>query len=612
MNSGEKSPITSLNPLEFYQIVYGIFPQGVIILKNDEIFYINKAFADLVEYPIEQVREWSVDELFKFLLTQQEELKNLYEMGGDPHLYGVIHQFEITTRTGKNKHIDMIPVMFSIQGEEYYHAMLIDVSTRNKAIQELKESEERFRNTFDSIPEPAYLWEKNHEGKIILKLANQRVIEMTRGTSNVYVGREPQELFVNNPEFAEYIRLTMDTGKEIHTETIVTHPQMPSVATALVKCVRPVENLVLMINTDITEERRVQEIAKQNEKEKLIILNSMLDHLIYYESDELKIIWANKAAADSLGITPSELVGKFCYEMWQGRSSPCDDCPVIKTWRTGVAQELETVTPDGKIWHIKGLPVKDVAEQVVAVVEVTRDITEKKEAEKMMQEEKNRAELYLDLLSHDLNNIHQGIIIGLELALQDAKITDESRLPIQTALEQVNRGVNLITNIQKFSTIVELPTNLSDMSLSPIIATAIELVRNSFPKQKLQTNLHLYDNNIVVYADEFLVDVIFNILHNSMKYDNNEIVQVEIEVEERGDYVVIQVNDRGPGIEENVKRALLSRLETGIKVGSGMGLTLVKRIVERYNGKIEIADRIQGSHTQGTSFSLFIPKRKEE
>ena len=597
-------------PLEFYRIIYDNFPQGIIILKNDEIFYINKALAELVEYPLETMQGWSVEELFKPLLTKQEELKSLYEMGGNPDLYGVIHEFAITTGAGKEKYIHMIPVMFTIGEEEYYHAMLLDVSTQMKAVQELKESEERFRNTFDSIPDAAYLWERNNEGRITLKLVNQRVMEMTRGLSKTYLGKEPNDLFVDNPEFVEFIQHTMATGQEIITESTITHPQMPSKATTLVKCVRPVDDLVLMINTDITEERRVQEIARQSEREKSIILNSMLDQLVYYESEDLKIAWANKAAADALSMVPSELVGKYCYELWQKRSTPCDNCSVMKAWRTGIAQETETHTPDGRTWHVKGIPVKNTAEQVTSVIEVAHDITERKQAEELMHEAKNRAELYLDLLGHDLNNIHQGIIIGLELALQDNKITEQSKIPILTSLEQVNRGVNLIANIQKFSTIIDAPTNLTEMPLLPVITTDIELVRNSFPKRELKVNLDLSDDGIIVYADEFLVDAIFNVLHNSMKHDDSEVVQIEIRAKESGNFVQIQINDRGPGIEEDAKQKLLNRLDTGIKAGSGMGMTLVKRIMERYNGKIEIKDRVLGDHKQGACIVLYIPVKQ--
>ena len=607
MNSDEKGPTLGLSPLEFYRIVYDNLPQGIVVIKDDEIIYANNAVSDLVKCPIDVVLKWSTEDLFKLLLTQQNELKNLYDRGGDPNIQGVMRQFQFTTADGEIKYVEMIPILYTINGEEYYHAMLMDVSLRVQAIQELKESEERFRNTFDSIPDAAYLWERNDEGKTILRLVNQRTIVMSRELVNGAIGKEPNALFVDNPEFAEYIRFTMESGQEISTETTFSHPMMPTSATVLVKCVRPVDNLVLMINTDITREREAQEIARKSESEKSIILDSMQDHLVYYENKDLLISWANKAAADSLNLKPEDLVGKYCYDIWQGRSEPCIDCPILKAWKIGRVCEVETKTPDGRVWHVKGLPVKNMAEQVTAVVEVTRDITAKKAAEKTIQEAKNRAELYLDLLGHDLNNIHQGIIIGLELALQNNEITESLKAQLQTSLEQVNRGVNLITNIQKFSTILDSPTHLIEIELLSVIAGAIEIGRNTFPLRDFQVNLDCPEKEITVHADEFLADAIFNLLHNTMKHDTGNVVIVDIKVRKENEFVTIAICDRGVGLDNDSKKILLNRLDSGVKAGSGMGLTLVKRIVERYKGKIVIEDRVKGNHIQGTCFILYIP-----
>lgn len=609
VNFDGKAQIMGLSPLEFYQTVYDNLPQGVIVIKNDEIFYANRAFADIIGYPIDTVLQWSIEDIFRLLLTQQQELKTLYDMGGDSKAEGVIHQFQFTTKSGDVKHAEMIPVSFAIHGEEYYHAMIIDISERVRAVQEVRESEERFRNTFDSIPDPAYLWERNNDGHIILKLANKRVVEMSKGAINKHLGKKPNDVFVDNPEFSEYIRFTMDTNQSIKTETTMSHPLMPQTITIIIDCVKPAENLVLMITTDITEERRAQEIAKRSEQEKSIILNSMQDHLVYYENRDLRIAWANKAAAAALNLNPTDMVGKHCYALWQGRTEPCIDCSVLKAWKTGLPQITEKETPDGRIWYVKGLPVKNMAEQVVAVVEVTRDITAMKEAERKTKEAKNRAELYLDLLSHDLNNIHQGIIIGLELALQSSVIPEQLKAPLQTSLEQVNRGVNLITNIQKFSTVMDSPTHKVEIPLSPIIIGAVELVRNSFPQRELHINLNLRDEDSLVYADEFLFDAIYNLLHNSVKHSPNKIVAVDVKIDRNDDFVVIKIEDRGPGLDDDSKKALLNRLESGIKAGTGIGLTLVKRIIERYNGKIVIEDRVQGDHSKGVCFLLYIPAK---
>jgi signal transduction histidine kinase len=339
----------------------------------------------------------------------------------------------------------------------------------------------------------------------------------------------------------------------------------------------------------------------------------MRDHLIYYESKDLTIAWANKAAAESLNLTPKDLVGKHCYELWQGRNEPCETCAVLKAWETGQPQEIETKSPDGRFWQVRGLPVKNMADIVTAAVEVTREITAKKEAEKNTQEARDRAELYLDLLGHDLNNIHQGIIISLELALTADNLPENIRESLKTSLEQVNRGVNLISNVQKFSTIIESPTDFEELEVLPVLKQAEQIVRSSAPHRNIEINFTILDRTSKVIADDFLVDAFFNILHNSVKHDSKNTVVIDVSVEQQQDsgVTLIQFEDRGPGIDDKTKKDLLNRFESGLKVGTGMGLTVVKRIMNRYGGTIQIADRVEGDYSQGVSFRLYIPTKRE-
>ena len=92
-----------------------------------------------------------------------------------------------------------------------------------------------------------------------------------------------------------------------------------------------------------------------------------------------------------------------------------------------------------------------------------------------------------------------------------------------------------------------------------------------------------------------------------MKHDTGNVVIVDIKVRKENEFVTIAICDRGVGLDNDSKKILLNRLDSGVKAGSGMGLTLVKRIVERYKGKIVIEDRVKGNHIQGTCFILYIP-----
>ena len=137
------------------------------------------------------------------------------------------------------------------------------------------------------------------------------------------------------------------------------------------------EKRLLILVNDISARKSAEEALKASEAEKSLILNSTLDLIVYHDIN-MKIIWANKRASDSVGLKPEELEGLNCWEIWHMRTEPCPGCPVILARDTGKQQEAEIRSPDGKLWYIRGFPVKNNDGTVKGIVEFCLDITERK------------------------------------------------------------------------------------------------------------------------------------------------------------------------------------------------------------------------------------------
>ncbi len=148
-------------------------------------------------------------------------------------------------------------------------------------------------------------------------------------------------------------------------------------------------NGVMAVITDITERKRAEETLKKAENEKATILNTMSE-LVAYQDAEHRVIWANRAAVESAGFTNEELLGRYCYEVWQGRNKPCVNCPIEKVWKTGRLETEEIHSSDGRVWSVRANPVKNKAGNVIGVVEITLDITERKRAEEALRESEIR------------------------------------------------------------------------------------------------------------------------------------------------------------------------------------------------------------------------------
>jgi len=128
---------------------------------------------------------------------------------------------------------------------------------------------------------------------------------------------------------------------------------------------------------------------EKSEKEKSKILNSTVE-LVAYQNENHEIIWANKSAGDSVDEDPEDLRGRKCYEIWNNKDEPCENCPVERSYETEDIERGEIHTYDGGRWLITSNPIIDESGDIEGVVEVALDITERKEVEEALKEKENQ------------------------------------------------------------------------------------------------------------------------------------------------------------------------------------------------------------------------------
>jgi PAS domain S-box-containing protein len=140
---------------------------------------------------------------------------------------------------------------------------------------------------------------------------------------------------------------------------------------------------------NVEREWRIQETLRSSEYEKVTVLAAMLD-IVIYQDLEHRVVWANKAAGESVGLAPEGLIGRYCYEIWQQRSLPCVNCPVAQARETSKPQQNEVSSPDGRLWLVRGYPVIGPDGVVSGAIEVTQDITERKRVEEALRQSEEK------------------------------------------------------------------------------------------------------------------------------------------------------------------------------------------------------------------------------
>ena len=141
----------------------------------------------------------------------------------------------------------------------------------------------------------------------------------------------------------------------------------------------------LLFARDTTHRHEYARRLKASENEKVMILNAIHENLVMYDRD-FRIVWSNDDPAEWGGLSPAEQVGRVCYELLYGRTSPCEGCVVQRVMEKREPHSEEKQLPSGRFMELSAYPVFDDAGEVIGAVESCLDISKRKNAEKLYRE----------------------------------------------------------------------------------------------------------------------------------------------------------------------------------------------------------------------------------
>lgn len=245
------------------------------------------------------------------------------------------------------------------------------------------------------------------------------------------------------------------------------------------------------------------------------------------------------------------------------------------------------------------------------VAERTKEL---KKSEEKYHKAYNRANFYKDLFTHDMNNILQNVQLSIEF-LSQKELKERANLDelIRIFEEQVKRGARLILNVRKLSEIEESQVSVKSMEVYDVLVKAIEYINKSFQDRQIYAKIESSSKEYSVKANELLPIIFENILINAVIHNENPSVEISIKISEYQkngiNYLKLELIDNGRGITDEVKEKIFvkSYIKDRRSTGMGLGLSLVKKIIEKYNGKIWVEDKIQGDYTKGSNFIILIP-----
>ncbi|MFX1236466.1 MAG: PAS domain S-box protein [Promethearchaeota archaeon] len=319
------------------------------------------------------------------------------------------------------------------------------------------------------------------------------------------------------------------------------------------------------------------------------------------------------------GLKPEEFLGKKWYSYATSDISPIKKMLHPSQTVDEIQFEYETIHERNQcqVWlEVRGKRFTNDQGQKKDLI-IARDITEKKKAEEKLKEALKKENFYKNLFTHDINNILHIIQTSLSLFTlfkNDPTKSDELDNLVKILKEQVVRGSLLVSNVRRLSEIETQFFTPESVDVCDALRNAIKFVKEGFQNTKIDINVNFEGNLFFVQANELLVNVFENILINAAKYNDNPLIEISINIStskvDKRDYVKIEFLDNGVGVPDDKKELIFqetSRSEKGGK-GLGFGLTLVRKIVENYNGKVWVEDRVKGKPSKGANFVVLVPQ----
>jgi signal transduction histidine kinase len=247
-------------------------------------------------------------------------------------------------------------------------------------------------------------------------------------------------------------------------------------------------------------------------------------------------------------------------------------------------------------------------------VDLEKEVTERKRAEEELLIAKQQAELYLDLMGHDISNMHQIIMGQLELAQevmeQDGRLEGNDREMIDTSARTLRRSAKLIENIRNIQKLKTGEFKIERMDLGDVLGEVVEGY-SKLPDRDISIS-YAPIRGYNVNANPLIKDIFINLLDNTVKHCDDP-VRISVDISSAGQngstlYRVI-VEDNGRGVPDDKKAVIFNRLSRGETKarGTGLGLYIVKTLVEGFGGSVSVEDRVPGDHSKGARFVVMLP-----
>ncbi len=584
---------------ERYRRLFESAKDGILILnsKTGEIKDANPYIRDILGYSLDELQEKKLWEIgsFEQICENRERFNELRDKG-----YVRYDDLPLESREGEKVPVEFVSNVYRAGGEEVIQCNIREISERKKAEKELEEQHRLLQNLLGNAPGVAYRC--LNDEYYTMKFMSEGCKEVTGyHPDNIVDNKEISYIELILPEDRKKVRSKIDEAVEKNERFKITYRIQTAEGDMRWvwergKAVKKDENDVYLegIIMDITEMKEMERELLKSEERYRTIFQSANDAITIMDRE--RFIDCNEKAEEMFGRDREEIIGKTPWDLSpeeqpDGRDSKGKALEKIERAFEGEDPFFEWVhkKKNGDEFYAEvSLNRYDIGDgsRVIAVI---RDITDRKEV-------MERKRFLHSMICHDVGNktqIAKGYLKLLKETYEDEELLDKT-------VKVINQTQEIIEKVDKLRS-VEEQENIRGI---PVIPLRKDVLSKYEPRlDEMDIDLEVEREEIQVKAGPLLETVFFNLIENSIRHSDCEKIRIRVLPED--DKVLIIFEDDGVGIPDEKKEKILEKgFREGKSGGSGLGLYLIRKIVDSYGGNLEVKD----SELGGVRFDIYLEK----
>jgi PAS domain S-box-containing protein len=528
-----------------------------------------------------------------------------------------------------------------IMGADYVNVYGLDITIRKRAEEELLQSEKKYRLLFDANPHPMWVYDLeslrflavndtairtygySREEFLAMKIKDicpaEDIPALLEGISNVAEG----------VDWSGIGRHMKKDGSIFFVETI-THTIMFEGRRA-----------EIVLSIDVTERKR----AEENLAEERNLLRTLIDNMpdnIYVKDTSSRFLVANVAVARFMGSSiQEELISKTDHDFYEKELADeyrSDEQEIISTGKPLINKDEPKMGPGNKMAWVSTtkVPFRDSQGRIIGIVGISRNITERKEAENARDRlnrelalKNKELESILYAASHDLRTPLVNILgfshelsqncdsLRTALEKKETSTSVEKEEEIYSALyEAIPEALGyILTSAEKMDSLISGLLRLSRLGREAMKVEPLDMnlmmsdIEKSMEYQVKEAGAQLEIGTLPpCVGDASQINQVFsNLLDNAVKYlDKSRPGVIRVSGRVAGEQNIYCVEDNGVGIAPDHQEKIFEifhRLQLDIESGEGLGLTIVRRILDKHKGSVWV----ESEQGKGSKFFVSLP-----